>query len=816
METTSTEPENEEIKDESIFPSNKNDQPTDEDDLGFEPYVKAIAEFLTNESTVPPLVLSIEGEWGSGKSSFMMQLKQSLQSVIEKKRHEEQITNHSFKAHVKRLFTPRRPLTVWFNAWRHDREDALWAAFALQFLKEVSSQRNWFRRQVGDSVLFWRRFKWSEGWLDLLRKSLLSILAIGIIIAIPIWALSDKNYWVNDLSSVTREILNQLGLENFFIKGIQVGGLVTYISFLLIFFKKIKEYFGSPLQIDLQKYLQAPDYANRIAFIEQFHNDFNRIVSAYAGNQKVYVFIDDLDRCDVPKAAELMKALNLMISKDPRLIFIIGMDREKVAAGLAVKHQDLLNYLYIPSFISPISEDKEITKLCGLEYGFDFIEKFVQLPFILPVPTNDNLNRYLISLTGSFQNARHKKISINWLLNISPLKRIIKRIFKKKLKVFDTGEKTELVGGKNLGEQESEKKHRETIKVQVSEDYQTIEKVIKLVAPALDRNPRRIKQFINLFRLRVYIAAETGLFDIREGSNEATLTLEQLGKFVALQLKWPLLLVDLERYPNLIKELQSIALSGEMKSNDVKEVLRWSNRKDLMMLLREGCVNEKRILDTKKIQMISLEDVNFEKLLQISPKVRDIKSLKKTEMKPEDNRGRLNVQNGDTHEDISEPELNKKDSSINSVENYSHGYVFISFAGEDRFAATQLAENLRTDGIDVWMDESSLMGGDKIDETLIKAINKCAVFIPLISENSKKILTSNENLRFHIREWQQAYTLKKSVNEDLLIIPVIIDWTSWIYEQFKDLAVLRIPEGRREGDYEKLMNQLRRSRPIPA
>src|SRR5205085_8261541 len=54
------------------------DQPVNDDALGFEPYVMAIAEFLSNPQTEPPLTLSIEGEWGSGKSSFMLQLKDKL------------------------------------------------------------------------------------------------------------------------------------------------------------------------------------------------------------------------------------------------------------------------------------------------------------------------------------------------------------------------------------------------------------------------------------------------------------------------------------------------------------------------------------------------------------------------------------------------------------------------------------------------------------------------------------------------------------------------------------------------------------------
>jgi hypothetical protein len=35
------------------------------------------------------------------------------------------------------------------------------------------------------------------------------------------------------------------------------------------------------------------------------------MVECYAQDETVFVFIDDLDRCEAPKSAELMKALNL-------------------------------------------------------------------------------------------------------------------------------------------------------------------------------------------------------------------------------------------------------------------------------------------------------------------------------------------------------------------------------------------------------------------------------------------------------------------------------------------------------------------------
>jgi len=49
------------------------DRATHYDTLGFKPYVEAIASFLVSPSTQPPITISIEGEWGSGKSSFLLQ-----------------------------------------------------------------------------------------------------------------------------------------------------------------------------------------------------------------------------------------------------------------------------------------------------------------------------------------------------------------------------------------------------------------------------------------------------------------------------------------------------------------------------------------------------------------------------------------------------------------------------------------------------------------------------------------------------------------------------------------------------------------------
>jgi hypothetical protein len=54
------------------------------------------------------------------------------------------------------------------------------------------------------------------------------------------------------------------------------------------------------MEKQLKKYIASPGYSEHADFVETFHEDFARVVRAYAGQRRVFVFIDDLDRCDVP------------------------------------------------------------------------------------------------------------------------------------------------------------------------------------------------------------------------------------------------------------------------------------------------------------------------------------------------------------------------------------------------------------------------------------------------------------------------------------------------------------------------------------
>jgi len=67
----------------------------------------------------------------------------------------------------------------------------------------------------------------------------------------------------------------------------------------------------------------------------------------------------------------------------------------------------------------------------------------------------------------------------------------------------------------------------------------TLQPWVRKVASVLENNPRKLKQFVNLLRLRLYLASAARLLHIEEGPSSDQLTVGQLAKLVALELSDP-------------------------------------------------------------------------------------------------------------------------------------------------------------------------------------------------------------------------------------------------------------------------------------
>jgi len=107
------------------------------------------------------------------------------------------------------------------------------------------------------------------------------------------------------------------------------------------------------------------------------------------------------------------------------------------------------------------------------------------------------------------------------------------------------------------------------------------------------------------------------------------------------------------------------------------------------------------------------------------------------------------------------------------VTQLSHA-VFLSYASQDAQAAQKIADALRAAGVEVWLDQSELRGGDVWDQKIRRQIRECAIFIPVISASSQARLEGYFRLEWRLAD-QRTQLMAKS---RAFLLPVCIDDTS--------------------------------------
>jgi hypothetical protein len=108
-------------------------------------------------------------------------------------------------------------------------------------------------------------------------------------------------------------------------------------------------------------------------------------------------------------------------------------------------------------------------------------------------------------------------------------------------------------------------KAKEEIRAKSFDDSQVVQDVICQVAPFLEFNPRKIKRFINLFRLQALIAKRRGLLET-EG-----VKLDVLAKWIVITSRWPRIVDALLADKDFIKRLkEACELASSIRQERLK------------------------------------------------------------------------------------------------------------------------------------------------------------------------------------------------------------------------------------------------------
>jgi TolB-like protein len=121
--------------------------------------------------------------------------------------------------------------------------------------------------------------------------------------------------------------------------------------------------------------------------------------------------------------------------------------------------------------------------------------------------------------------------------------------------------------------------------------------------------------------------------------------------------------------------------------------------------------------------------------------------------------------------------------------------VFLSYASQDAEPAQKICEALHAAGIEVFLDQSELRGGDVWDQKIRHEIHDCALFIPIVSQHTQ------ERLEGYFRhEWKLAIERTHHMAEQkAFLVPVVVDGTrdqdAFVPDAFRAVQWTRLPGG---------------------
>ena len=127
--------------------------------------------------------------------------------------------------------------------------------------------------------------------------------------------------------------------------------------------------------------------------------------------------------------------------------------------------------------------------------------------------------------------------------------------------------------------------------------------------------------------------------------------------------------------------------------------------------------------------------------------------------------------------------------------------VFLSYASQDAEAAQRICEALRAAGIEVFLDQSELRGGDAWDQKIRREIHDCALFIPVVSRHTQKRLEG-----YFRHEWKLAIERAHHMAEEkAFFVPVVVDATydqdAIVPDPFRAVQWTRLPGGHATPDF---------------
>ncbi|MEV6719277.1 P-loop NTPase fold protein [Lentzea sp. NPDC051208] len=373
------------------------DRVATEDLLGRGALVRALGDVLRPGSDDGPTVITVEGAWGSGKSTVLQLVKDLLVSPPTEisRRRKFTVSRADWMLYRPPTAKPApkpteiNPLVVSFNPWRHQSSEQVWAGLAKAVTEAVEAailpHRNnrehyWFARNAARVD---RRHLQRQLWKRVFSP-LLSFAGLGFGLSL-LGGLTKLNvgwaWWVT--AGLAGAGLLHTGLRYLF------GRASAFLPGELFAGPVASNAFSGTTTDPL---IRDPYYHARSGYLYLVQHDVRALLEDLeAHGYRMILLIDDLDRCTPRTTAQVFEAINVFLSDAfPATRFVLGLDTAVVAAHVDNAYREL-------------ADAKIVTHPDDPSPGWTFLRKLVQLPVRLPRTTEDNVDDILLAQLGPIQ-----------------------------------------------------------------------------------------------------------------------------------------------------------------------------------------------------------------------------------------------------------------------------------------------------------------------------------------------------------------------------------------------------------------------------
>lgn len=278
-----------------------------------------LADHIASDAIADRFNIGVIGEWGSGKSTFLHYIKKKLDFKNQK---------------------GINIYTLSYDASSYSEQDLIWANFAKLLFEEY--EKNIYLPELRFAVA-----KFNSN-----RKQCIGRFVVNIIIIIILFLITVGSQTAFSFDTIWSKFVGSIA---------SVGGIIIFISCIAVPWMKKLLSASIPLSKKVIDTLKMPSYVEQLGTRERVSDDLKILLKAWLpkNNQKIVIFVDELDRCSEKGISEFFQAIQLF-TEIQKINFVFAIELKHLKKALAGQHNipteeiDAYTTQYLEKYVSII------------------------------------------------------------------------------------------------------------------------------------------------------------------------------------------------------------------------------------------------------------------------------------------------------------------------------------------------------------------------------------------------------------------------------------------------------------------------------